>query len=107
MIGVNSTPVIDRGANALYGRVHARRWATGLSPLADLVTLEDKVPAQVISASVPLADGAKYDFNPRVTRQRAALAMSNDSKVVYAAFASFCDHDADKSRGWIMEVRKP
>ena len=37
-----------------------------------------------------------------MTRQRAALAISNDNKVVYGAFASFCDHAADKSRGWIM-----
>jgi hypothetical protein len=104
VIGVNSTPVIDRSANALYvvafmvdnGQPVYRLFAL------DLATLEDKTAPQVISASVPLADGSKYDFNPRVTRQRAALAMSNDNKVVYAAFASFCDHDADKSRGWIM-----
>jgi hypothetical protein len=104
VIGVNSTPVIDRGANTLYlvafmldnDQPVYRLYAI------DLVTLADKVAPQVISASVPLADGSKYDFNARVTRQRAALAMSNDNKVIYAAFASFCDHDADKSRGWIM-----
>jgi hypothetical protein len=104
VIGINSTPVISRAANAIYliafmldnDQPVYRLYAL------DLVTLADKIAPQVISASVPLADGSKYDFNARVTRQRAALAISNDDKVVYAAFASFCDHDADKSRGWIM-----
>ena len=103
-IGVTSTPVIDRGADALYliaftldnnqpvYRLHA----------LDLVTLADKVAPQVVSASVALADGSTYAFNAKVSRQRAALALSNDNKVIYGAFASFCDHDSNLTRGWII-----
>ena len=104
VIGINSTPVISRGANALYLIAFTLENNQPVYRLyaLDLVTLADKVAPKLIGASVLLTDGSKYDFNPRVTRQRAALAMSNDGKVIYAAFASFCDHDADKSRGWIM-----
>jgi hypothetical protein len=104
VIGINSTPVISRGANALYLIAFTLENNQPVYRLyaLDLVTLADKVAPKLISASVLLTDGSKYDFNPRVTRQRAALAMSNEGKVIYAAFASFCDHDADKSRGWIM-----
>jgi hypothetical protein len=104
VIGINSTPVINRDANALYLIAFTLENNQPVYRLyaLDLVTLADKVAPKLISASVLLTDGSKYDFNPRVTRQRAALAMSNEGKVIYAAFASFCDHDADKSRGWIM-----
>ena len=101
---IGSTPVIDRGANALYLIAFLLEDNQPVYRLyaLDLVTLADKTPPQLITASVALSDGSKYDFNPKVTRQRAALAISNDNKVVYGAFASFCDHAADKSRGWIM-----
>lgn len=104
VIGIGSTPVIDRGANALYliaFMLEDNQPVYRLYAL-DLVTLADKAPPQLITASVALSDGSKYDFNPKVTRQRAALAISNNNKIVYGAFASFCDHAADKSRGWIM-----
>ena len=104
VIGINSTPVIDRGANAIYlvaFMLDNNQPVYRLYAL-DLVTLADKVAPLVISASVPLANGANYAFDAKVSRQRAALALSNDNKVIYAAFASFCDHGADKSRGWIM-----
>ena len=103
-IGITSTPVIDRGAGALYliaftlennqpvYRLHA----------LDLITLADVVAPQVISASVSLADGSAYAFNAKVSRQRAALALSNDNKVIYAAFASFCYHDSNIARGWVI-----
>jgi hypothetical protein len=104
VIGINSTPVISRDANVLYLAAFTLENNQPVYRLyaLDLVTLADKVAPKLITASVLLADGSKYDFNARVARQRAALAMSNDGKVIYAAFASFCDHDADKSRGWIM-----
>jgi hypothetical protein len=104
VIGINSTPVIDRAANVLYLVAFVLENDQPVYRLfaLDLLTLVDKHAPEVISASVPLADGSNYDFNAKVSRQRAALALSNDHKVVYAAFASFCDHNADKSRGWII-----
>jgi hypothetical protein len=54
----------------------------------------------VVTASGTLSDGSTYDFNPAVSRQRAALLLSNDT--VYAGFASFCDYAADQSRGWVL-----
>jgi hypothetical protein len=103
-IGVTSTPVIDRDNNSLYlvtftlennqpaYRIHA----------LDLVTLADKVLPPVVTATAALSEGSPYQFNAKVSRQRAALALSNDKKTVYGAFASFCDQPSKISRGWIM-----
>ncbi len=104
MIGVTSTPVIDRGANALYliaFMLENNQPVYRLYAL-DLVTLADKVAPQVDQRVGRPRRRFEIRFNAKVTRQRAALAISNDNKVIYGAFASFCDHDANLSRGWIM-----
>jgi hypothetical protein len=101
-IGINSTPVIDPQTNTLYVitdtfesnqavfRVHA----------LDPGDLSDKVAPVVVSASGQLSDGSTYNFNAYASRLRAALLIANGN--LYAGFASYCDVDADQSRGWVL-----
>lgn len=65
-----------------------------------LETLADNVPPVLISATANLTDGSQLRFGASVSRQRAALTYANDS--IYVAFASFCDGDAQYSRGWLL-----
>ena len=62
--------------------------------------LTDAMPSVIIRASHKLADGSTYTFNPAVTRSRSALLLVNGN--VYAGFASYCDFNVDKSRGWLL-----
>ncbi len=101
-LGINSTPTIDPKTHLIYlvtyttesqapvYRVHA----------LDPATLADAVSPREISASGVLDDGSAYAFNPHESRQRAGLLLANGN--LYAAFASFCDYDGDKSRGWVL-----
>ena len=77
VVGVTGTPVIDRTTNTLYVisltqevgqpnyRIHA----------LDLVTLADKFPSKVISASAKVTDNSLYYFNAGYSRQRSALKL--------------------------------
>ena len=101
-IGIDATPVIDRSTGQLYViaysfdnevpsyRLHA----------LDLSTLADTLEPVVVTASHTLSDGTIYTFDPATSRQRAALLEANEN--IYAAFASFCDFFADRSRGWVL-----
>ena len=101
-IGINATPVIDPSTNTMYAvtdtyenghavyRIHA----------LDPSDLSDKVAPAVVSASGILSDGSTYNFNAFASRLRAALLVANGN--VYAGFASYCDVDANQSRGWIL-----
>ena len=101
-VGINSTPVIDTSSSTLYVvtytlesnnpvfRIHA----------LDLSSLNDKTPSVVVTASGKLTNNSNYQFNPAVSRQRAALLLANGN--VYAGFASFCDFNANQSRGWVL-----
>jgi hypothetical protein len=101
-IGINSTPVIDPNSSTMYVitytlesgnqtfRIHA----------LDLSTLTDKVPSVVVTASGTLNNGQTYNFQAAQTRQRPGLLLSNGN--VYAGFGSFCDIDANVSRGWVL-----
>ena len=101
-VGIGSTPVIDSTTGTMYVvtytlesgnptyRIHA----------LDLSTLTDKVPSVIVSASASLKGGGTYAFNPGSSRQRAALLLSSGN--VYAGFASFCDYNANTSRGWVL-----
>jgi hypothetical protein len=99
-VGIHSTPVSDGKALYLVAYIYdsgAPQWRVYK---LDLATLKDLTPPVEVRASGNLADGTTFVFNARNARQRAALLLSNH--IVYAAFASFCDIEPDKSRGWIL-----
>ncbi len=102
LMGILSTPVIDRTAGNLYfvadtynGSVDAfRLHAISLS------TGKDVVPSVVIQTSTKLADGSTWRFNPQFQLQRPGLLEANGS--IYVAFGSNGDINPDQSRGTIL-----
>jgi hypothetical protein len=102
VVGIGSTPVIDRASGRLY--LIAYTYFGGRQQYAvhavSLETLADAVPPVRVTASGRLSDGSTYSFNAAVSRQRAALLLANGN--VYAGFASFCDQSAHLSRGWLL-----
>lgn len=101
-IGISSTPVIDRSTGTLYVIAYTfdGQAATYTLHALDLSTLADTLPPVVVTASQMLSDGTIYTFDPATSRQRAALLEANGN--IYAAFSSFCDFFADRSRGWVL-----
>jgi hypothetical protein len=101
-VGITSTPVIDPTTNTLYAMVYTQQ-SSGPAYLLhalDLGTLSDKVTPQVVAASQSLVDGTTFTFNATYQRQRPGLLLANGN--VYAAFSSFCDLNANLSRGWLL-----
>jgi hypothetical protein len=102
VVGITSTPVIDPSGGILY--LVAYSYESGLPVYRmhalNLGTLADAMTPSLITASGQLSNGSAYNFNPAVSRQRAALLLANGN--VYAAFASFCDFAASQSRGWVL-----
>jgi hypothetical protein len=101
-LGIHSTPVIDLSSNTLYAITYTQ---TSSAPsyhihALDLGSLADKVPPQLVTASHTLTDGTTWNFNATYQRQRPALLLANGN--VYAAFGSFCDGQANLSRGWLL-----
>jgi hypothetical protein len=102
VVGINSTPVIDRASNTLYVMIYTlennsyvyRLHALGLG------TLADKMTPVVVQATAQLVDGSHWSFVPGANRQRAALLEANGN--IYAAFGSFCDGSANIARGWLL-----
>jgi hypothetical protein len=100
-VGITGTPTINRAANALYliAYVNGSSPSYQLHALA-LTTLADKVPPTTVAASTMLTDGTTFSFNATYQRQRPALLEQNGT--LYAGFGSFCDFDANHSRGWVI-----
>jgi hypothetical protein len=101
-VGINSTPVIDVAANALY--VVAYTLISG-NPTYQLFALHlndltDKIPPVTIAASHTLSDGTTYNFNATYERQRPGLLLSSGN--IYAGFGSFCDTFVGQTRGWLL-----
>ena len=97
-VGINGTPTIDLERRTLYVIAYT---SVGGNPTyqlhaLDLNKLNDK-PGSPVTVS---GSNAGFTFNASVQRQRSALLLANGN--VYAAFASFCDFSADKSRGWMF-----
>jgi hypothetical protein len=101
-VGINSTPVIDPGSNTLYVMVYTQNGKTQNYNLhaLDLGSLTDKVTPQLVTASHTLNNGTTFTFNATYQRQRPALLLANGS--IYAGFGSFCDFNANLSRGWLL-----
>lgn len=100
-VGINSTPVIDLGAQRMYVIAYINGAAPTYQIFAlRLDTLADAVPAVTVTATHRLTDGSTYSFNATVQRQRPGLLEQGG--VVYAGFGSFCDFAGSQSRGWIL-----
>jgi hypothetical protein len=102
LIGITSTPVIDRSAGpngtiflvamtknatTLFYRIHA----------IDLATGQDRLTPAIVSASVP-GMGPADTFNPQFERNRAGLLLLNG--IIYTCWASF--NDNPPFSGWII-----
>jgi hypothetical protein len=103
-VGITSTPVVDLNRHRLY----VMAYVNGASPqyqlhALDLVTLADAVPAVTVAATQKLTDGSTFAFNATYQRQRPALLEHGG--VIYAGFGSFCDFQANHSRGWVLGWR--
>jgi hypothetical protein len=103
VVGIDSTPVIDPSSGTLY--TIAYTYDNGSTQTfrlhaLDLATLADKVTPVVISASARAKNGQTVTFAAAYERQRPGLLESNG--VIYAGFGSFCDVDAQVSRGWVL-----
>jgi hypothetical protein len=102
-VGINSTPTIDVKRRSMF--VIAYTLVNGnpayrLHEL-DLGTLQDKAGSPVsITASHNFSNGNSFSFHPESQRQRPALLEANGT--IYAGFGSFCDWNADTSRGWLL-----
>jgi hypothetical protein len=101
-VGIGGTPVIDVAAGTLYAITYTFESTVPTYRLHAIAldTLQDTVPSVVISASATLTNGKPYSFTPSSSRQRAALLLANGN--VYAGFSSFCDLNANTSRGWVL-----
>ena len=105
-VGITSTPVIDRGTNAIYldtfvKQIHgSSSWHHYLHAV-DLGTGLDLPGSPVdITARVTLPSGASFVFNPLNQANRPALLEDNGT--LYLAFGSQCDSHPKKSYGWIL-----
>ncbi len=103
-VGINSTPVIDLASQTLdviayiYPSSGAQKF---MVHALSLTTLVDKVTPVEVTASHALSNGTTlYSFTAKSSRQRAALVEANGN--IYAGFASFCDLNANSSRGWLL-----
>jgi hypothetical protein len=101
-VGINSTPVIDPVSSTLYVVIYTQDSSGPAYRIhaLDLGSLTDKVPAQIVSASHDLSNGTTFHFDATYQRQRPGLLLANGT--VYAGFGSFCDFNANLSRGWLL-----
>ena len=100
-VGINSTPVIDTSNGTLYVITYTLEGSqTYRIHALSMSTLTDQVPPVVISASHKLSNGKQFSFNASVQRQRPGLLLANGN--IYAGFGSFCDINANLSRGWLL-----
>jgi hypothetical protein len=108
VLGINSTPVIRLDPKDLTsgGTMYVMSYElvnnapTYKLHALNLKTLADKIAPATVTASRTLTDNTMYNFNAVVSRQRAALLEAHGN--IYAAFASFCDFYASKTRGWLL-----
>jgi hypothetical protein len=103
-VGINGTPVID----LTLGEIFVIAYLNGPSPsyqlhALNLTTLADQVPPVTVAATQTLSDGSTFAFDAAYQRQRPGLLEMNGT--VYAGFGSFCDFDANLSRGWVLGWR--
>lgn len=101
-VGINGTPVIDRGRNLMYVVVptnessapHLRLHALSLASGSDAVA-----PVEV-AGSVTLASGGTARVDPLFNFNRAGLLETNNA--VYVPLSDHCDQDSDAAHGWLL-----
>jgi outer membrane protein assembly factor BamB len=103
VVGIDSTPVIDLASSTLYAIMYTydngSKQYFGLHAL-DLATLAPKAPPVEVTATNTFRNGRTVRFSAANERQRPALLESNGT--IYAGFGSFCDMNANVSRGWVL-----
>jgi hypothetical protein len=102
-VGIDSTPVIDGAANALYVIAYTLMSGNPTYQLfaLNLNDLTNKIAPVTVAASHTLSDGiTTYTFNATYERQRPGLLLSSGN--IYAGFGSFCDLSPAQSRGWLL-----
>ncbi len=101
-MGINSTPVIDRTAGLMYLITYTYENAVPVFRLhaLSLATLQDTVPPVAVSGASSYKNGTPVNFVSANNRQRAALLETGGT--IYAGFASWCDINANVSRGWVL-----
>jgi hypothetical protein len=101
-IGITSTPVIESANHVLYviADTYTNKKAAFQLHALDTRTLADTVAPVTVVASHPLSNGQRTTFNATSSRQRSALLETNGT--IYAAFSSYCDQDANSTRGWLL-----
>ena len=110
-VGIQGTPVIDRGAKTIYlvartkengttyvQRLHALDITTGQSRPGSPVTITGSVPGSAPDATIDSSGTKVIAFNAKMHQQRPALALSNG--VVLVAWAGH--EDKPPYHGWIM-----
>jgi hypothetical protein len=100
-VGITSTPVIDLAR----GEIFVMAYVNGTGPsyqlhALNLTTLADEVAPVTVAATQKLTDGSTFAFNATYQRQRPGLLILNG--IIYAGFGSFCDFEANQSRGWVL-----
>jgi hypothetical protein len=105
-IGIDGTPVIDTNAGVMYVITYTLENGHQTYRIHELslTTLQDTIPSVIITASAKLNNGSTFNFQAAQNRQRPGLLLSNGN--VYAGFGSFCDIDANVSRGWVLGWQK-
>jgi hypothetical protein len=102
--GIIGTPVIDPSTDTLYAVVALKIGSTLADYIhaVDIRTGRDTMRPTLISASVQGtgsgSSGGVLAFSAHDEQQHAGLLL--DDGVVYAAFASYCDHDPN--HGWVL-----
>jgi hypothetical protein len=102
IMGILSTPVIDRNLGNLYFVADAYNGTTDNFHLHAIALSSGKstLKTVTIKTSARLADGTTWNFNPRYQLQRPGLLEANGA--IYIAFGSNGDINPDQSRGTIV-----
>jgi hypothetical protein len=104
--GITGTPVIDRATGTLYLVAVTRQGRSIVDRLhaLSLATGRDRLPPVILSGSVRRTGPGQHTvvrFSAAAEQQHMGLLLSGG--VVYAGFASYCDHFP--SYGWILGYR--
>lgn len=102
IMGILSTPVIDRNLGNLYFVSDTYNGSRDVFKLhaISLVTGKNVTKATPIKTSARLENGTTWTFNPRYQLQRPGLLEANGS--IYVAFGSNGDINPNISRGVIL-----